>query len=143
MPSNDIMIVGSIITFFLLLGAVLPFVDAEFNTGVDLDTNDNGLPMGDDYRDGDGDVDSDTLSFWDFTRNTVTFVLTGGSFDSDDIENTVNSDQTSFLGVLKSIANVFFWNVSGLPLFINLFLWIVRLILYITIARNIWVGGGA
>jgi hypothetical protein len=45
--------------------------------------------------------------------------------------------------VFISIGKMFFWTFGTLPLWLDSVFLMVRIILIVTIARNIWIGGGA
>ncbi len=44
--------------------------------------------------------------------------------------------------IIKSVFLMFFFTFGQLPLVIDLFFIVLRIILALTIARNIWIGGG-
>lgn len=63
----------------------------------------------------------------------------------DDFTQTAGEEIDSSLSIWKiigSIASMFFWTFGAIPAWLDLLIWIPRLILYVTLARNIWVGGG-
>lgn len=57
-----------------------------------------------------------------------------------DVENV--SSINAFT-VLLSMLSMFFWTFGSLPFWLDAFFIILRLTLVITIARNIWIGGGS
>jgi hypothetical protein len=44
--------------------------------------------------------------------------------------------------VLGSVASMFFWTFGLLPFWLDMIFIILRIVLVVTIARNIWIGGG-
>jgi len=103
--TNDILIAGAIICVFLVLGTVLPFVNAEY--GVDE----------------------------------------SGSYDADAFNDELGqeaelSTSVSAVEVLFSIAKMFFWTFGALHWALDLVFVFFRIILIMTLSRNIWVGGG-
>ena len=63
---------------------------------------------------------------------------------NDDLGQDV--ELTSTIGaskVLFSVAKMFFWTFGDLPWFLDGFFLVLRIVLGLTIARNIWVGGGS
>ena len=91
------------------------------------------------------------------------FILTGALlpyvYDSFDEPNTINADvdglyndvssesenvsSVNAVQILLSVISMFFWSFGALPFWVELIYIIMRIIFWITIARNIWVGGGA
>ena len=71
------------------------------------------------------------------------------SFNTDDIENTISADIQSTtsinaFNIILSIFSMFFWTFGSLPFWLDLLIFTpLRIILIVTLARNIWVGGGA
>lgn len=49
---------------------------------------------------------------------------------------------TNAFGFMQSLFAVFFWGFGTLPLAINIFHLILKIILLLVIARNVWIGGG-
>jgi hypothetical protein len=101
---NDISIITGIVTIFIFLGVLLPYVNAEFG------------------------VSSDNMNI-------------------DNIEKTVGEDikDSSFItifSVLFSVLKMFFWTFGALPFWLDMIFIVFRVILGLTIARNVWVGGG-
>jgi len=61
------------------------------------------------------------------------------------VEGNARND-TSTISIFKiftSVLSMFFWTFGALPIYLDLFFLIIRIILFMTIARNVWVGGGA
>ena len=118
---NDVTIIGSIITIFILIGGFLPFVQAEFNTTIDNnDPEQFERRIGDDVREA---RDNETVT---------------GIYDIF----SVGAQGVTFLNVMFSIVMMFFWSFNGLPFWLNLLFIPIRIILVLIIARNIWIGGG-
>ncbi len=44
--------------------------------------------------------------------------------------------------VLLSVMSMFFWSFGALPFFLEAIFLVFRIVLVLTIARNIWIGGG-
>ena len=62
-----------------------------------------------------------------------------GDIDPDTLDGGVNGWQ-----IIKSIFSMFFWSFGVLPTFIDIVIFFpLRIILVLTISRNIWVGGGS
>ena len=91
----------------------------------------------------------------------ITFVLIGAflpfindAFDPDaddpgfggtNITGGINPSSLSPSGafsIIKSIGLMFLWTFGGVPWYIDIIFVIMRITLVITLARNIWVGGG-
>lgn len=61
----------------------------------------------------------------------------------DQIGQDVNDvSSISIFTVLLSVLSMFFWSFGALPFWLDGFFVILRIILVITIARNVWIGGG-
>ena len=74
------------------------------------------------------------------------FGTTHTELNPDSLTSKVTSDagdNVTGFEVLKSVLTIWIWSIAGIPIWLNLLLWIPRAIVYITIARNIWWGGGA
>lgn len=99
---NDVLIIGTIVSIFLLIGAALPFMESAYSV--------------DQAADYDSGVVSDNI----------------GQAASD----------VSPFDVLSSVFLMFFWTFGALPLFLELVFTVFRIILVVTIARNIWQSGG-
>ena len=69
----------------------------------------------------------------DSTLNDANF---DDEIDTDDL--TVASAWNIFLSVLS----MFFWTFGALPFWLDAIFMILRVTLVMTIARNIWIGGG-
>lgn len=107
---NDITIIGGIITVFILLGVITPFLNADFN--------------------------SDQVTNYDIE-----------GFTSDAAENVRTTESvfsvTNLVIVFLSVIKMFFWTFGDLPFWVDLLILTpMRFILVLTIARNVWVGGG-
>lgn len=103
---NDITIIGGIISLFVLLGVLLPIIQADLNIQDTTDVN----------------ID-------DFT--------------SDIQQQAKSESDLTVWKVLISILSMFFWTFGLIPIWLDCLFIILRIILAVTIARNIWVGGGA
>lgn len=76
----------------------------------------------------------------EYSSSTTEYDLTTVSGDQD------SSDLTGLSAwkVIKSIALMFVWSFSGIPLWIELLIFEpIRIIAYAILARNIWPGGGS
>ena len=63
--------------------------------------------------------------------------LTDG-LDSDSLDSGVDAWK-----ILKSVVSIFFWSFGNLPLWLEVCFFLpMRIIFYLIIARNIWIGGG-
>jgi ABC-type glucose/galactose transport system permease subunit len=101
---NDISILSGIVLVFILLGGLLPYVNAEFET-TGTQANVDGLSA------------------------NVGQEVSGAS-------------AVSAFDVLFSIFTMFFWTFGALPFWLDLFFIVIRIIFAVTLARNIWIGGG-
>lgn len=118
---NDITIAGSIMFILIIIGVMLPFVQAEFNQPVtNNDVSGLSSQIGDDIR-----------NVRD--NETVTGIL--GTFNT-------GAKTISFFDVFFSVVGMFFWTFGALPFWIDIFFVFIRIILALIIARNVWIGGG-
>ena len=114
---NDISIASGIIIVFILVGAFLPALNAEFGSD---DTTVNANTLDSEVKASMGDFNESVKP--SFTRPTASF---------------------KFFAVMGSIAKMFFWTFGGLPTWLDLIVFIpMRLLLAFIIARNAWIGGG-
>lgn len=60
---------------------------------------------------------------------------------TDDI-NTDDLDSVSPFKVFFSVVSMFFWTFGALPFWLDMVFVVLRLVLILAIARNIWIGGG-
>ena len=76
---------------------------------------------------------------------------TGGStFNTQNLKNELQDDaesvnRISAFGILTTFLKLIFWDVSGslgLPSWLQLFYTLIFIVGVITVARNIWIGGG-
>ena len=101
---NDISIITGIVAFFIFLGVLLPFVQAEF---------------------GETAATTDVQGYVE-------------DLNSDDAGSSVSAFK-----VLGSVASMFFWSFGAIWWPIDLLLFVpLRVVLLITVARNVWIGGG-
>lgn len=77
---------------------------------------------------------------------------TGGSnFNSDGLKDELQEDAESVntisaFGILTTFLKLIFWDVSGslnLPAWLQVFYTILFIVAVLTVARNIWIGGGS
>lgn len=68
------------------------------------------------------------------TSNSVDSLIDAD--DSDDLTDV------SAWELIKSFFKVFFWSFGTFPFWLEGILGVMKLVLIITVARNIWVGGG-
>lgn len=109
---NDISIIAIIIFIFLGTSIIIPFVNAEFGTTSDVFDND--------------------------------------AFEASIISEAENIPEISAFdtGAFKVITNVVklaffdFGNTLGLPFWLDLIYTVLAIILILTVARNVWIGGG-
>ncbi len=118
---NDISIITSILAIFLLVGTALPFVNESF-----------------------GISPEETACFKisvleEDLGNTTKSVEKKGIFDT---VGTRRIGSVGIFDVMASVVKMFFWTCGSLPLFIDLFFLLMRIVLVIIIARNLWIGGG-
>ena len=113
---NDIGIIAGIAGFFLLLGVMIPFIQ----TGFDQTVTTNNVDAFEDSV-GQGVEDSQDLSGLS--------VLTG--------------DVPSIFQVIKSALLMFFWTFGAVPFWMDTIFLILRFTFWITLARNVWIGGGS
>lgn len=117
--TNDMTIIGSIIIFFFILGASIPFINQAF--GIEEQP----------FVDAEGIV----LDIGDQMENSTSPEL---------YENFVPTGGITIFKVIGSVFKMFFWGFGQVPLWINIaILWPLRILLALIIARNIWVGGGS
>lgn len=104
---NDMVIIAALVSAFLVLGVVLPFIKAEFPTTPDTTADPAYLHS---------QVEASQASM-----------------------NPISGWQVAF-----SLLTIWFWSFGAVPLFIDLCILLpMRIVLVLTIARNIWPGGGA
>jgi len=102
--ANDMAIIFSIVTLFIALGFITPYINSEFDS--------------------------------DFNTNNPDNIIEGIS--SDDLDNGVSGWK-----ILKTVFSMFFWSFGELPAWLDIIVFIpLRLLLALTIARNVWIGGG-
>ena len=118
---NDISIITGIITVFILTGALLPFLTEGFGTGESFS---NVAQFENEITDDIKNVKS---------NETVTGILGALSAGATGV---------GFLDVLFSVLLMFFWTFGALPFWLDIIFLILRLILVLIIARNVWIGGG-
>lgn len=89
-----------------------------------------------------------------FLGITLPFVETGfeeprgTNYNPDELTNELGQEATqsssvTVMEVISSMFKVFFWSFGTFPFFLEGFFLVLRIILVVTIARNIWVGGGS
>lgn len=104
--ANDMTIIFGILAFFIILGSIIPYVNAEYGSS---------------YT---------TPNVAGFEEQVVS--------ESDSIGSVVSGWK-----VLASVLTMFFWSFAGISIFLNIVLLPVRIIFWMTIIRNIWIGGGS
>lgn len=114
--ANDISIITGIIVIFIIVGTFLPVLNVGFGV---TDTSIS-------------DVDDLASSLGNATKSMG---------DKSGLIATVGS--LSIFDVIKSIAKVFIWIFPTGIIIIDLIFIVLKIILIITIARNLWVGGGS
>ena len=62
-------------------------------------------------------------------------------FESE-LAESADSSMITLPSILISIISMFFWTFGALPFWLDGIFLIFRIILGITIARNVWIGGG-
>jgi len=77
-----------------------------------------------------------------YAHASVDSVYAGDSADYDEFLDETTPSVTNAWSFFINIIDAVFWGFGSLPLFINIPLFIVRLMLLLTIVRNIWIGGG-
>lgn len=75
-----------------------------------------------------------------FSEETINNDVDGLESEIGDSASGLGS--TSIFDVVSSVAMMFFWTFGALPFWLDMFFVIIRIILILTIARNIWIGGG-
>ena len=120
MGLNDISIIAGIIAVFIIIGAFLPVINAAF-----------GVPP---EESACFDISTVESELQNATRN----------IGVKDIQPTITRPTGSFsiFDVVASIIKMFFWTCGALPTWLDLVFLIFRITLILTIARNLWVGGG-
>lgn len=67
--------------------------------------------------------------------------------DASQLENLDTKEATSSISAFKvigSVISMFFWTFGNLPTWLDLALFLpLRVVFYLIIARNIWIGGGS
>jgi len=117
--ANDITILGGIMLFFIVVGAIVPLVNATFESD-----------------------DQPRQDIYNFTGNVseVAKDLSDNSIDPTWLNPT---GSLNALTVLTSILSMFFWTFGAIPFWLDLVIFLpLRLIFVSIIARNIWIGGG-
>lgn len=110
---NDISIITIIIFIFFTTAIIIPFVNAEFDANFST-------------------LNTDTVSS-NVQADAKKTVVETSPFD------------TSAFDVIKNILNLAFFDTGeslGLPFWLDLVYTVLAIILILTIARNIWIGGG-
>lgn len=74
-----------------------------------------------------------------FNNSVTTFNTEGLVTNTDD---QINTDKVSATTVFFSIFSMFFWSFGALPIFLEIFFIIMRIILGVLIYRNVRSGGG-
>jgi len=81
------------------------------------------------------------LPFVQAEFNATETAYSGESIISADDLGDAGSDVSAF-DVIASILKMFFWTFGTLPTWLDTLFIILRITLVLTVARNIWVGGG-
>lgn len=118
---NDISIITGIIALFILTGILLPFVNSAFDISDSVDNLENFESQ---LRDDIGN-----------TRRNETISGIFGAFSA-------GMQGVSFLNIFFSVIGMFFWTFGALPFWLDAIFLILRIMLAMIIARNIWIGGG-
>lgn len=118
---NDISIITTIIAIFLIVGTTLPFINASFGISPEETACFEISNL-------EGELENATESVGEKSKF--------GIFGSR------RTGSVGIFDVMGSIVKMFFWTCGSLPLFVDLFFLLIRITLYITIARNLWIGGG-
>ncbi len=101
---NDISIIWGIITVFVALGILLPFINeayGETSANINID-----------------------------------------NFESSVSKTVENASTINTFTVIFSILKMFFWTFGDLYFWLDGIFVILRVMLALTIARNVWIGGG-
>lgn len=109
---NDISIISVILAIFLITSITIPFVNAEFDTNFSGLDEDNVIQ---DVRNDAGQIPETSafnVSAFDVMKNIILLAL----FD--------------------------FGDVLGLPFWLDIIYTLLAIVFILTIARNIWIGGG-
>ena len=170
MGSNDIGIIVGILGFFIAIGIVLPFIyhdlgysyngaSAEkindFNNDAIRSVGNSESASGIKHQ---GSLTGQMLSYDDCKTHTFYYwskenpnhVFTNLDYDChalyEDIASpyrlTSGNGTLDAVSVIAGIFNVVFWGFGILPFWLNMIFMVLRITLVITIARNIWIGGG-
>ena len=59
----------------------------------------------------------------------------------DDISAT-DWTVVGFWNVFLSVLSMFFWTFGAIPIWLDAVFMVLRIILVLTVARNVWIGGG-
>ena len=73
------------------------------------------------------------------------------TFDSDNLKDNLQNEAESVnsisaFGILTTFLKLIFWDVSGslaLPAWLQVFYTIIFIVAVLTVARNLWIGGGS
>lgn len=112
---HDVSLIGIFVCFFLVLGISVPYIQNEFSINTVYIYDAQTGKMIEDYRNTD---------------------------ISEEMENIGESTDFTGLTMLKSIAGMFTFTFGQLPLFLDLIMFIPRILLYVLIYRQIRSGGG-
>lgn len=116
---NDVTIIGTIISIFIIVGTFLPFINESF-----------------------GISPEDTACFKITELESELGNTTIQMGEKASVIEVASIGSLSFFDVVKSIVKMFFWTCGGLPLFIDLFFLVIRFVLLILLVRLIRSGGG-
>ena len=121
---NDISIITGIISIFLIVGTFLPILSEGFNVTIESnDIDEITANIGNATR-----QSQDKKNFWEEIAGSV---------------NPMPAGAVTIFDIAGSVFLMFFWTFGALPLWLDLIFVILRIILVLTIARNIWIGGGS
>lgn len=126
MAGNDISIISGILIFFFLTSLIIPIVTSGFqddktqlNTSQVTDFNNDILSMANQTT-----IEENTFSIW----NPASWIP---------------NELLAFIRVIWLFIQIIFWGFGLIPFWLNLIIYMpLRIILALTIARNIWPGGG-
>jgi len=111
---NDITIIMGVVFVFVGLGFIMPYIHEDFNTGET--------------------IDSDLVSLETKLQDDYDYIVT-----SDDIVAPI-----TIWHLIWSVLKMFVWTFGSFPIWIDALIFLpMRIMFFVTIARNIHIGGGS
>ena len=143
--ANDITIAFGIMFFLMIIGAAVPFINADFDTAIT--SNVNGTMVYDAIAD-----DFVPASEFNCTQFYEQYAAgygltppiseqTARAYGLPRCPGTITT--SSIWTIIGSMFGMMFWSFGGIPVWLDITLFMaLRITFFLLIARNIWVGGG-